>query len=179
MNASRGDREDSRATQSDPEVVIDADTGGVSITLDRTHSLLSVIRDAHRTPPPPVVDEDPRHEVFERELRMLLRMTRRDSHYSEEELLGTRDQLLDRIQTAEDLEPLFDEMIDSVLTERTVEACVEKRFYVRLLAAVLSVYRPDIYTSGALEIGQHFYGRAERTLVMEGAISEYELQQAL
>jgi len=41
------------------------------------------------------------------------------------------------------------------------------------------VYRPDIYTSGALEIGQHFYGRAERKLVMEGAITDYELQRAL
>ena len=44
---------------------------------------------------------------------------------------------------------------------------------------MLSVYRPDIYTSGALEIGQHFYGRSERRLVREGAISDQELQRAL
>jgi hypothetical protein len=90
-----------------------------------------------------------------------------------------RDELLDRVDSGDDLEPLFDEMISSVLATRTVDACLDTRFQIRLLAAVLSVYRPDIYTSGALEIGQHFYGRAERQLVAEGAISDHELQKAL
>ncbi|HKZ29936.1 MAG TPA: hypothetical protein VJ482_09885 [Acidimicrobiia bacterium] len=179
MSATGGDRQASRVKESQVEVVIDADKGDVTITLDRTHSLLAAVRDAHRVPPPPPVDDDPRHEVFERELRMLLRMTRRDSRYDEDALLVVRDELLDRIDTADDLAPLFDEMIDSILTARTVDACVDTRFHIRLLAAVVSVYRPDIYTSGALEIGQHFYGRAERKLVMEGAITDYELQRAL
>ncbi len=110
---------------------------------------------------------------------MLLRMARQDSRYDDEELLAKRDDWLDRIETANDLEPLFDEMIASVLTSRTVDACVDTRFDIRLLAAVMSVYRPDIYTSGALEIGQHFYGRAERRLVTEEAITDFELQRAL
>ncbi len=110
---------------------------------------------------------------------MLLRMTRQDSHHTEEELLARRDELLDRIDRPDHLEPVFDEMIDSLLEARTVDSCVEARFQIRLLAAVMSVYRPDIYTSGALEIGQHFYGRAERRLVDEGAITDHELQRAL
>lgn len=85
MKASRRGREDSRATRSDPEVVIDADSGDVSVTLDRTHSLLGVIRDAHRAPPPPPVEDDPRQDVFERELRM----TRREGR-------GSRDRGLAR-----------------------------------------------------------------------------------
>ncbi len=112
--------------------------------------------------PRPRTKTIPATRCFERELRMLLRMTRQDSHHAEAELLATRDELLDRINHPDDLESLFDEMIDSVLAARTVDACVETRFQIRLLAAVMSVYRPDIYTSGALEIGQHFYGRAER-----------------
>ena len=169
---------DSRVREKDVEVSIDAQ-GDVSVTLDRSHTLLAAVRDAHRTPPPPPSEDDPRHDVFERELRMLLRMSRLDSRYTEDDLLLKRDELLDRIDSGDDLEPLFDEMIDSVLAARTVDACLDTRFHIRLLAAVLSVYRPDIYTSGALEIGQHFYGRAERQLVTEGAISDLELQQAL
>ena len=178
MSAAQGGREDSRVRESQLEVSID-DRGDVTITLDRTHTLLAAVRDAHRAPPPPPADDDPRHEVFERELRMLLRMTRQDSHHTEEELLARRDDLLDRIDHPDHLEPVFDEMIDSVLAAGTVDACVEARFQIRLLAAVMSVYRPDIYTSGALEIGQHFYGRAERRLVGEGAITDNELQRAL
>lgn len=160
-------------------VEIDADSGDVTITLDRTHTMLTAVRDAHRAPPPPLEDDDPRHEVFERELRMLLRMARQDSHHTEDALLAKRNELLDRIDTPDDLEPLFDELIEQVLAAKTVDACVETRFHIRLVAAVLSVYRPDIYTSGALEIGQHFYGRSERRLVREGAISDQELQRAL
>ncbi len=177
MSATPGGREDVR--DPDAEIVIDADADDVTGGFDPTHSLLVAVRDAHRAPPPSPIDDDPRHEVFERELRMLLRMTRQDSHYAEDDLLLRRDELLDRIGTADDLEPLFDEMIDSVLEARTVGACADARFQIRFLAAVLSVYRPDIYTSGALEIGQHFYGRAERKLVVEGAITDQELQQAL
>ncbi len=178
MSAAQGGREDSRVRESQLDVSID-DRGDVTITLDRTHTMLAAVRDARRTPPPPLDDDDPRHEVFGRELRMLLRMTRQDSHHVEDELLAKRDELLDRVNHLDNLESLFDEMIDSVLATRTVDACVETRFQIRLLAAVLSVYRPDIYTSGALEIGQHFYGRAERRLVDEGAITDHELQRAL
>ena len=110
---------------------------------------------------------------------MLLRMARQDAHYTEDFLLAKRNEFLDRIDIANDLERLFDEIIDSVLTARTVDACVNARFHIRLLAAVMSIYRPDIYTSGALEIGQHFYGRAERRLVTEGAITDHELLRAL
>lgn len=179
MSAARGGRVNSPVRESQIDVSIDADQGNVTITLDRAHSMLAAVRDARRAPPPPPADDDPRHDVFERELRMLLRMARQDSRYSADELLTKRDEFLDRIDTADDLEPLFDEMIDSVLAARTVEACVETRFSIRLLAAVLSVYRPDIYTSGALEIGQHFYGRAERRLVADGAITDQDLQRAL
>jgi hypothetical protein len=179
MSAARGGREDSRVRDSQIDVEIDVDQGDVTITLDRTHTMLAAVRDAHRTPPPPLAEDDPRHEVFGRELRMLLRMARQDSRYDDEELLAKRDDWLDRIETANDLEPLFDEMIASVLASRTVDACVDTRFDIRLLAAVMSVYRPDIYTSGALEIGQHFYGRAERRLVTEKAITDFELQRAL
>jgi hypothetical protein len=178
MSAPQGGRETSRIRKNQMDVSIDAQ-GDVTITLDRTHSMLTVVRDAHRCPPPPLADDDPRHQVFERELRMLMRMARHDSRYTEDDLLTQRDALLDRIDTADDLEPLFDELIDSILTTRTIEACVETRFRIRFMAAVLAVYRPDIYTSGALEIGQHFYGRAERRLVAEGAITDQELQQAL
>jgi len=179
MSAAQGGRENSPVRESQIDVSIDADQGDVTITLDRTHSMLAAVRDAHRAPPPPPAEDDPRHEVFERELRMLLRMARQDSGHTEDDLLARRNELLDRIDTADDLEPLFDEMIDSVLAARTVDACVETRFHIRLLAAVLSVYRPDIYTSGALEIGQHFYGRAERRLVTEGAITDHDLQRAV
>lgn len=179
MSAARGGREDTRKRDTGVDIVIDAEKGDVTVTLDRTHTMLAAVRDAHRTAPLPPTDDDPRHEMFERELRMLLRMSRQDSHFSEEGLLARRDELLDAINTSDDLEPLFDEMIDSVLAARTVEACVTTRFEIRLLAAVLSVYRPDIFTSGALEIGQHFYGRAERKLVMDGDIVDYALQQAL
>ena len=165
--------------EKDLEVVIDAETGDVTVTVDRTHSLLAAVRDARRTPPPAPADDDPRHDVFERELRMLLRMTGQDPNQSHDELFVRRDDLLDRIDTADDLKLLFDEMIDSVLSERTVEVCVDTRFGIRLLGAVLSIYRPDIYASGAFEIGQHFYGRAERKLVAEGAITDYELQKVL
>ena len=178
MSAAQGGREDSRVKESQLDVSID-DQGDVTITLDRTHTMLTAIRDAHRAPPPPPTEDDPRHAVFERELQMLLRMARQDSRYTTEELFARRDRLLDRVETARDLEPLFDELIEWVLATRTVEACVETRFHIRLLAAVMSVYRPDIFTSGAIEIGQHFYGRAERTLVGEGAITDHELQRAL
>jgi hypothetical protein len=178
MSTAQGGREDSRVEETDVEIVIDAE-GDITVTLDRTHTMLAAVRDAHRTAPPAPTDDDPRHELFARELRMLLRMARQDSHYSEDDLLAKRDDLLDRVNTAEDVESLFDEMINGVLTTKTVAACIDTRFQIRLLAAVLSVYRPDIYTSGALEIGQHFYGRAERELVVEGAITDYELQRAL
>jgi hypothetical protein len=178
MSGAQGGREDSRLKESQIDVSID-DQGDVTITLDRTHTMLAAVRDAHRTPPPPPTPDDPRHEMFERELHMLLRMTRQDSRYDASELLARRDRLLDRVETARDLEPLFDELIEWVLATRTVEACIETRFHIRLLAAVMSVYRPDIFTSGALEIGQHFYGRAERTLITEGAITDHDLQLAL
>jgi hypothetical protein len=171
-------RDDAQVRDADIQVSLGAE-GDVTVTLDRTHTLLAAVRDAHRRPPPPPSEDDPRHDVFERELRILLRMSRLDSHYTEEDLLLRRDDILDRVNSGDDLEPLFDEMINSVLTTRTVDACLDTRFQIRLLAAVLSVYRPDIYTSGALEIGQHFYGRAERRLVAEGAISDLELQKAL
>jgi hypothetical protein len=117
--------------------------------------------------------------VFEREMRMLLRMGGVGFRYDEDDLLAWRDQILDRVQSADDLEPWFDELIEEVLTTRTVKGCVAARFRIRVLGAVLSVYRPDIYTSGALEIGQHFYGRAERQLIAEEAISDSELLQSL
>lgn len=179
MSAARGGRRNTRVRGTDADIVIDAESGDVTVTLDRTHTMLATVRDARRSAPPPPTDDDPRHDVFERELRLLLRMARQDSHYTEDQLMAKRDELLDRIQTADDLEPIFDEMIDSILTTRTIDACVDARFQIRLVAAVISVYRPDIYTSGALEIGQHFYGRAERKLVMEGTISDHALQQAL
>ncbi|MDH3260658.1 MAG: hypothetical protein OEM81_14470 [Acidimicrobiia bacterium] len=179
MSAAGGGREDQRVRESQIEIAIDAEQGDVTITLDRTHSMLAAVRDARRAAPPPLADDDPRHEVFERELRMLLRMARQDAHYTEDFLLAKRNEFLDRIDIANDLERLFDEIIDSVLTARTVDACVNARFHIRLLAAVMSIYRPDIYTSGALEIGQHFYGRAERRLVTEGAITDHELLRAL
>lgn len=178
MSAGQRGRENTRLRESQIDVSID-DQGDVTITLDKTHSMLAAVRDARRAPPPALADDDPRHEVFERELRMLLRMARQDSRYTVDELFAKRNELLDRINAADDLEPLFDEMIDSVLAARTVDACVETRFHIRLVAAVMSVYRPDIYTSGALEIGQHFYGRAERRLVDEGAITDHDLQRAL
>ena len=178
MSAARSDREDLLVEEDGIDVSID-DQGDVTITLDRTHTMLTVIRDAHRAPPPPPSDDDPRNEVFERELRLLLRMAQADSRYTEDDLLGKRDELLDRIETANDLEALFDEMIDTILTTRTIEACLEARFQTRLLAAVMSVYRPDIYISGTLEVGQHFHGRAERQLIAEGAITDQELQRAL
>jgi hypothetical protein len=178
MSAAPSGRDESRVREDGVDVEID-DQGDVTITLDRTHTMLTVIRDAHRAPPLPPSDDDPRNEVFERELRFLLRMTRADSRHTEDDLLGTRDELLDRIETADDLEALFDEMIDTILSTRTIEACLEARFQTRLLAAVMSVYRPDIYVSGTLEVGQHFYGRAERQLIAEGAITDQELQRAL
>lgn len=178
MSAGQRGRENTRVRESQIDVSID-DQGDVTITLDKTHSMLAAVRDARRAPPPALAEDDPRHEVFERELRMLLRMARQDSRYTVDELFGKRNELLDRINAADDLEPLFDEMIDSVLAARTVDACVATRFHIRLVAAVMSVYRPDIYTSGALEIGQHFYGRAERRLVDEGAITDHDLQRAL
>ena len=179
MTATRDGAQDTRVGNQEVDIVIDADGGDITVTLDRTHTMLAAVRDAHRAAPPPPTDDDPRHELFERELHMLLRMSRQDSRYSEDELLAKRDALLDRIGTADDLEPLFDELIETVLTAGTVEACVETRFEIRLLAAVLSIYRPDLYTSGALEIGQHFYGRAERKLVMDGKITDHALQRAL
>ena len=178
MSAAPSGREDSRVREDGVDVEID-DQGDVTITLDRTHTMLAVIRDAHRAPPPPPSDDDPRNEVFERELRLLLRMAQADLRYTEDDLLSKRDELLDRIENAGDLEALFDEMIATILTTRTIEACLEGRFQTRLLAAVMSVYRPDIYVSGTLEVGQHFYGRAEQRLVAEGAISDQELQRAL
>jgi len=179
MTAAGDGGQDTRIASTEVDIVIDADEGDVTVTLDRTHTMLAAVRDAHRIVPPPPSGNDPRHELFERELHMLLRMARQDSHRSEDELLAKRDALLDRIGTADDLEPLFDEMIDAVLTAGTVEACVNTRFEIRLLAAVLSIYRPDLYTSGALEIGQHFYGRAERKLVTDGKITDHALQRAL
>jgi len=176
MSSAQGGGEDSRVGE-DTEVVIDAERGDITLFLDRTHTLLAGVRAAHRAPPPPPADDDPRHEVFEREVGTLLNLTRQV--FSEDSLLTIRDELLDRINTSDDLEPLFDEMIDSVMTARTADACARARFQIRLLAAVLSVYRPDIYTSGALEIGRHFYERAERELVIEGAITDHELQRAL
>ena len=159
------------------DVSID-DQGDVTITLDRTHTMLTVVRDAHRTPPPPPSDDDPRNEIFQQELRLLVGMAPPESGYTEDDLLTERDQLLHRIENTDDLEVLFEEMIDSVLTSKTSEACLETRFQIRLLAAVMAVYRPDIYVSGTLEIGQHFYGRAEQQLVTEGAITDRELQHA-
>lgn len=179
MTAARDGAQDTRVGNTEVDIVIDADGGDITVTLDRTHTMLAAVRDAHRAVPPPPTDDDPRHELFERELHMLLRMARQDSHQSEDELLAKRDALLDRISTVDDLEPLFDEMIETVVTAGTVEACVNTRFEIRLLAAVLSIYRPDLYTSGALEIGQHFYGRAERKLVTDGKITDHALQQAL
>ena len=182
MSAARGSREDVRAgvgpAEVDVEVEVDAE-GGLTITLDRTHSMLVAVRDAHRAPPLPVADDDPRHEVFERELRILLGMARQDGLPTEDSLLIRRNELLDRIGTATDVEPLFDELIDTITTARTVDACVQARFEIQLLGVVMSVYRPDIFTNGALEIGRHFYGRAERQLVAEGAFTDVELQRAL
>lgn len=178
MSADSRSRNDADVREADVEISIDS-AGDVTVSLDRTHSLLAAVRDAHRAPPPPPTDDDPRHDVFERELRMLLHMARQESRYSEDDLLARRDEILDRVASADDLEPFFNELIETVLATRTVEGCVDARFQIRMLAAVLSVYRPDIYTSGALEIGQHFYGRAERELVKQGAISDLELQEAL
>jgi hypothetical protein len=106
-------------------------------------------------------------------------MTQADSRYTEDDLLTKRDELLDEIETADDIEAQFDEIIGSILDARTLEACLDARFQIRLLAAVISIYRPDIYVSGNLEIGHHFYGRAERQLVNEGAITDQELQRVL
>lgn len=178
MSAARSGREDSRIQDNELDVAID-DQGDVTVTLDRTHTMLTVFRDAHRTPPPPPTDDDPRNGAFERELRLLLRMAQADARYTEDDLLAERDELLDKIETADDIEALFDEIIGSVLDARTLEACLDARFQIKLLAAVISIYRPDIYVSGNLEIGQHFYGRAERQLVDEGAITDQELQRAL
>jgi len=44
MSATGGDRQASRVKESQVEVVIDADKGDVTITLDRTHSLLAAVR---------------------------------------------------------------------------------------------------------------------------------------
>lgn len=178
MSAARSGREDLRVGEDGLDVSID-DQGDVTITLDRTHTMLTVVRDAHRTPPPPPVDDDPRNEIFERELRLLIGMAPPDSLHTTDGLLTKRDELLHSIETTSDLEALFEEMIDSVLTSRTHQACLETRFQIRLLSSVMAVYRPDLYISGTLEIGRHFYGRAERQLVSEGAITERELQHAL
>ena len=159
------------------DVSID-DQGDVTITLDRTHTMLTVVRDARRTPPPPPSEDDPRNEIFQRELRLLVGVAPPESRPTEADLLTKRDEILHRIETTNDLEVLFDDMIDSVLTAKTSEACLETRFQIRLLAAVMAVYRPDLYISGTLEVGQHFYGRAERQLVTEGAITDRELQHA-
>ena len=178
MSAPPSGWENLRVGEDGPDVSID-DQGDVTITLDRTHTMLTVVRDAHRTPPPPPSDDDPRNEIFARELRLLLGLAPPESHHTEADLLTKRDELLHRIESTEDLEALFDEMIDSVLTSKTSEACLETRFRIRLLTAVMAAYRPDLYISGTLEIGRHFYERAERQLVAEGAINEQELQHAL
>ena len=177
MSAARSGREDLRVGEDGLDVSID-DQGDITITLDRTHTMLTVVRDAHRTPPPPPSDDDPRNEIFEREIRLLLGTAPPDPLHTADGLITKRDELLHRVETTSDLEALFEEMIDSVLTSRTHEACLETRFQIRLLSAVMAVYRPDLYVGGTLEIGQHFYGRAEQQLVTEGAITERELQHA-
>ena len=178
MSAPRSGSEIHRVEE-DPDVVIDVDASNVEVSVDRTHGLLAVVRDARRATPPPLVDDDPRHEIFEGELPLFLRLTGRESDYTTADLLAKRDQLLDRIATPNEVESLFDEMIDSILTARTVEACAEARFEIRFLTAVVSIYRPDIFASGVLEIGRHFYGRAEQRLVREESISDFELRQQL